>query len=85
MVMLSQNTLSVRWRIKRNKAHSLRSMAHEITEMDENWDSVLAKVESLENAIELSLWHFDSVILEEPKEARNLIEARLEEVIAKYV
>ena len=85
MVMLSQNTLSVRWRIKRNKAHSLRSMAHEITEMDENWDSVLAKVESLENAIELSLWHFDCVILEEPKEARNLIEARLEEVIAKYV
>lgn len=84
MVMLNQSSLTVRWKIKKNRAHALRGIAQEISELDENWDWVIAQIENIESAIALSLWHFDSVVLEEPKDARQEIQRRFEEVISKY-
>lgn len=84
LIMLNQSTVNASWRVLKGQANALRIRAQEVREIDQDWDLVSFSVENGEEAIQLSLWHFDSAVLISPTAEKAEVVKRLQEVLANH-
>lgn len=77
LVMLNRESIEAQWLVRKGRAQLLRSHMKTESSFDEEWDLIQTQEESVEMAVEKALWHFDSVILTQPKEGRDRVIDRL--------
>ncbi len=80
LVMLNREMVEIEWLVRKGRAQLLRSHMKMERSFDEEWDLIQTEEDSLEVAVEKALWHFDSVILNQPKEGRERVIGRLQEL-----
>ncbi|MBU3691921.1 MAG: WYL domain-containing protein [Candidatus Nanopelagicaceae bacterium] len=84
LVMLNRELVEIEWLVRKGRAQLLRSHMKMEKSFDEEWDLILTEEDSVDLAVEKALWHFDSVVLNRPKEARERVINRLQELSEQH-